>query len=94
MIQKIGKMLTIFILFFSLFSKLYAAPCADWALLLPPAREAAAMAFDSTTNQTILFGGFSNGQLLNDTWSWDGTKWTQLFPSNSPPARSIACHGF
>jgi hypothetical protein len=94
LIQKTGKMLTIFIFFFSLFSNLYAAPCADWTLLLPAARDGAAMAFDSNTNQTILFGGFSNGQLLQDTWSWDGTKWTQLFPATSPPSRSDAAMAF
>lgn len=94
MIQRIGKMLTIFIFFFSLLSNLYAAPCADWNLLLPPARDGAAMAFDSTTNQTILFGGFSNGQLLHDTWSWDGAKWTQLFPATSPPSRSDGTMAF
>jgi hypothetical protein len=94
MIQKTGKLLTTFILFFSFFSELYAAPCADWTLLLPPAREGAAMAFDSTRNQTILFGGFSNGQLITDTWSWDGTKWTELFPSNSPSGRQFAAMAF
>ena len=94
MIQKIGKMLVTFILFLSFFSKLYAAPCADWALLLPPPREGAAMAFDSINNQTILFGGYSNDQFINDTWSWDGTKWIQLFPSNSPPACAFASMAF
>lgn len=94
MIQKIGKVLTIFISLFSLCSSLYAAPCTDWVLLLPPARDAASMAFDSMTNQTILFGGFSNGQSLNDTWSWDGTKWTQLFPANSPPGRQFGAMAF
>lgn len=92
--QKIGKMFTTFILFFSLYSNLYAGPCADWTLLLPPARDAASMAFDSTRNQTILFGGFSNGQSLNDTWSWDGTKWTQHFPETSPPGRQFGAMAF
>lgn len=94
MIPKTGKMFTFFIFIFSLCTSLYAVPCADWTLLLPPAREGAAMAFDSTTNQTILFGGYSNGQLLQDTWSWDGTKWTQLFPVTSPPVRSDAAIAF
>lgn len=94
MIQKIGKMLSTFIIFFSFFSKLHADPCTDWTLLLPPAREAAAMAFDSVNNQTILFGGYSNGQLITDTWSWDGTKWTQLFPSISPSGRQFAAMAF
>lgn len=94
MIQKFGKMLAIFIFFFSLLGKLYADPCADWTLLLPPARVSPAMAFDSTNNQTILFGGYSNGQLLNDTWSWDGTTWTELFPSNSPSGRQFGAMAF
>lgn len=94
MIQKIGKMLAIFIFFVSLLGKLHADPCADWVLLLPPARVSPAMAFDSTNNQTILFGGYSNGQLLNDTWSWDGTKWTQAFPSNSPSGRQFGAMAF
>ena len=32
--------------------------------------------------------------LLNDTWNWDGTTWTQLFPSNSPSERSDASMAF
>lgn len=95
MFKKMGKILIfIFILFFSCHSKLSASPCTDWDLLLPPAREDASMAFDATTNQTILFGGFGNGQQLNDTWSWDGTKWTQLFPSTSPSIREGAALAF
>ncbi|AYV84925.1 MAG: hypothetical protein Satyrvirus1_11 [Satyrvirus sp.] len=38
----------------------------------------------------ILFGGAGGvnyNTLLNDTWSWDGTNWTQLFPEHSPSAR-------
>jgi hypothetical protein len=93
-IQKIGKMLTFFILFFSLFSKLYADPCADWTLLLPPARYTATMAYDSTTNQTILFGGFGNSGTLNDTFNWDGIAWTELSPATSPPARGDASIAF
>jgi hypothetical protein len=58
----------------------------------PPAREAQAMTYDSNHGQVVLFGGlasiyiYPNG-LLNDTWVWDGSNWTQKFPENSPPAR-------
>jgi hypothetical protein len=46
----------------------------------PGSRLAAAMSFDGT--QSILFGGQSShlaadGSPLGDTWSWDGTFWTQ-----------------
>lgn len=36
----------------------------------------------------IMFGGSSsNNQLFNDTWSFNGTTWTQLFPATSPSVR-------
>src|SRR5207253_1655531 len=27
------------------------------------------------------------GEALSDTWTWDGSNWTQKSPQNSPPAR-------
>lgn len=36
----------------------------------------------------LLFGGSPiNGPAVNDTWSWDGTTWTQLRPPRAPSAR-------
>jgi hypothetical protein len=36
----------------------------------------------------VLFGGgVGSGGSLNDTWTWDGTTWTQQSPVTSPPAR-------
>jgi hypothetical protein len=56
----------------------------------PPARTAAAMAYDPATGDTVLFGGVqvTSGPevLLGDTWTWDGSTWSQVFPSASPPA--------
>jgi hypothetical protein len=58
---------------------------------LPGVREAPAMAYDPDSGLTILFGGYSssNGQTstLNDTWTWNGSAWTQLSPATSPPPR-------
>jgi hypothetical protein len=54
----------------------------------PPARGYAVMAYDATSGQLLLFGGEGNGTgfpLLNDTWMWNGTTWTQLSPATSPP---------
>jgi hypothetical protein len=54
----------------------------------PPARGYAVMAYDATSGQELLFGGESNGTgfpFLNDTWTWNGTTWTQLSPATSPP---------
>jgi hypothetical protein len=42
----------------------------------PPARSGAAMAFDSTSGVTVMFGGITgSGQPLADTWTWDGSRW-------------------
>ena len=52
----------------------------------PAARLNAAMAFDSSTGRTVMYGGISaTGSLLNDTWAWDGTSWSQL-STQSPGA--------
>jgi hypothetical protein len=57
---------------------------------IPPVRTAASMAYDPATGNTVLFGGdeITSGPnvLLNDTWIWNGTTWTQQFPATSPPA--------
>jgi hypothetical protein len=58
----------------------------------PPARSGASMAYDPGTGQLVLFGGIDacNGSYLTDTWTWNGTTWTQSNPATSPPARSEA----
>jgi len=61
----------------------------------PAARYSASLAYDSATSQLILFGGEggnptigANGITgLNDTWTFNGTTWTQLKPTASPSAR-------
>ena len=68
----------------------------DWIEKFPttsptPPRSAGVMYYDPATNKVLLFGGISNSFTpLNDTWVWDGTNWTQLFPTTSPPARFLA----
>jgi hypothetical protein len=44
----------------------------------PSSRFGHAMVFDKSRDKTILFGGFGNGKLFNDLWSWDGHKWTEV----------------
>jgi hypothetical protein len=62
----------------------------------PSARSQAAMVYDSTSGQTLLFGGQSDtagsvaSRLLSDTWIWTGTEWSAQKPKTTPPARTGA----
>ena len=54
---------------------------------VPPARQFAAMTFDSTRNRTVVWGGGNSAFVnLSDTWEFDGVSWVQRTPSTSPPA--------
>lgn len=57
----------------------------------PPARVGHAMTWDPVRKVVLLHGGFvpELGKLVNDTWAWDGTNWTQYSPALSPSARSL-----
>lgn len=56
---------------------------------LPPARDLAALAYDSVRGVTVLFGGRADTySFLQDTWEWSNGEWAQRFPSTSPSARS------
>ena len=56
----------------------------------PPARSDAAMAFDAADGTVVMFGGEGRSGSLGDTWTWNGSAWTQAHPSTSPPALSGA----
>jgi hypothetical protein len=58
----------------------------------PPSRFNAAMAYDPNSSQIVLFGGCDGisgstqqCNALTDTWTWDGSNWTQATPQSSPP---------
>ena len=45
----------------------------------PPGRFDAPAAYDPATGQVLIFGRrLSDGELVNDTWAWDGSAWTEL----------------
>jgi hypothetical protein len=54
----------------------------------PMGRWDQAMAFDPIEGKIILYGGygprFPGGDLLNDTWVYDGQSWAELLTENSP----------
>jgi hypothetical protein len=64
----------------------------------PSARDDAAMAYDPADGAVLLFGGLVIGgeglNALDDTWSWNGTRWAELHPTASPPGLSGALLGY
>lgn len=79
-----------------------SAAAAPQVLAAPPARPSArddaSLAYDPGERRVILFGGLVIGQAglttLSDTWSWDGTGWTELHPASAPPGLSGALVGY
>ena len=76
-------------------------PAQDWRKRIPaggspPALVGSAMVYDSVRNESILFGGATRTPLVrrNDTWSWNGTAWTQRTPPSSPPVRDSHAMAF
>ena len=55
------------------------------------------MAYDPVRRRTVLFGGTlaTTNQVVNETWEFDGTTWTQrMLTGTLPPARTIASMAF
>lgn len=50
------------------------------------------MVYDPVRDNVVLFGGETEGSStpVANTWIWDGTNWTQVFPADSPPGRIFA----
>jgi hypothetical protein len=67
---------------------------SNWTQLNPStsplARQNAQMAYDPATGNMVLFGGSSSDDTTaySDTWTFNGSTWTQQSPMNSPPGRS------
>lgn len=55
----------------------------------PIPRNGHMMAYDEIREKAVLFGGVAYGPLrfLNETWTWDGSAWTQRSTFQTPPAR-------
>jgi uncharacterized protein (TIGR03437 family) len=57
----------------------------------PRPRAQHTLVYDSVNQQVVFFGGtgnlFQSHVAFNDTWTWDGSNWTEQFPTNSPPLR-------
>ena len=56
----------------------------------PPARSGAGIAYDDLNHNVVLFGGSdpsNTSKNFSDTWTFDGTTWTNRTPVSSPTAR-------
>ncbi|MFT3842141.1 MAG: kelch repeat-containing protein [Myxococcaceae bacterium] len=54
----------------------------------PPLRMMAAMTYDTTHGQVVLFGGADGISItFDDTWTFDGSDWTQQVPAHTPRGR-------
>ena len=72
---------------------------AQTSLATPFARCGACMHYDPRSSNILLFGGQTTGdrvgKLLNDTWTWNGSIWTQRMTRVAPSPRfgaAIAYH--
>jgi len=79
----------------TIYGDTWARTGATWAqqhpATSPSPRTGASMVYDPATQQLLLFGGGATpaGPFNGDTWTWNGTTWTQLHPANSPPGREF-----
>jgi hypothetical protein len=65
----------------------------DWTRQFPassPApRNGPALAYDAALGAVVLFGGAVGtccANNLNDTWTWNGADWTEIYPANTLPS--------
>jgi hypothetical protein len=58
---------------------------------LPPGRSFGAMAYDDSRRMTLLFGGgaANSDPMRLDTWTWNGSTWSQLHPSVAPASEGL-----
>jgi hypothetical protein len=76
--------------------------------ITPGGRDNSAMAYFPRAHAAVLFGGYTDYVLcrqwppicthhiatLDDTWRWDGTKWTRRAPATRPASRDSAAMVF
>ena len=65
---------------------------SNWTQQFPPSapspRNGPALAYDPGLGAVLLFGGAVGiccADNLNDTWTWNGSNWTEIYPSNTLP---------
>lgn len=67
-----------------------STPCTS---ARPSRRAGMTLTYDAARQRTLLFGGFEStlgDDYLGDTWTWDGSVWTQHTTPTAPSARASA----
>jgi hypothetical protein len=55
----------------------------------PASRRFAGGVYDQTQKKFVMFGGYDTlGKYRQDTWTWNGTEWTEVKPKTKPPHRA------
>lgn len=54
----------------------------------PEARRFGTLVYDENLKKVVLFGGFDLADYKDDTWTWDGTNWTEV-KRDKPPNRAL-----
>ena len=71
---------------------------AAWGKLSPatpfPTRTAFASAYDPVSKKIVIFGGTDEVDQFSDTWTFDGSTWTQVDTSVSPGPRADAAMAY
>lgn len=62
----------------------------------PTARYQASVVYDRARGSIVMFGGHStsSSHLTDETWRWDGSSWTRLYPTQAPAARAEAASAY
>lgn len=60
----------------------------------PPLRTRCSLAYDAARNEVLLFGEENSDGYLEDTWTWNGSNWTQESPSSKPPSRESSAMAY
>ncbi len=79
-----------------------SAATATWnqlsPVVSPTPRAAQMMAYDAATGTVVMFGGYevstASVVYLNDTWTFDGTTWTQATGKAAPPPRAAGAMAY
>jgi hypothetical protein len=63
----------------------------SWTQQFPahsPSPRTATLAYDESSKEVLLFGGWTNGVAYGDTWTYNGVDWVEEKPVTSPQTRA------